>query len=236
MPRCSRRARPPASSDHCIPSTSTCPASGRVSPSRISIVVVFPAPLGPRSPKHSPRWMVRSSPATAVTSSYFLTSPAVRIAGPSGPSGPPGPSVRGLLTGRVLVVFLGLHRVLERQVELHVDADHTVVQSPDLDVDARVPARDDGQIPGEVADGPHGCGEQLLPHLLHFARDHPGEVVDHRGLGGPARFQLLDCRLGVVDDLLELENLVDFSLLIGAEFDARHPYSSRVPWGKPTRS
>src|SRR5215472_9108397 len=160
MPRCSRSARPPASSDHRIPRTSTSPASGRVRPSRISMVVVFPAPLGPRSPKHSPRWMVRSSPATATTSSYRLTSPAVRIA---------GLSVRGLVTGPVLLVVLfRLHRVLERQVELHVDTDDAVVQGPDLHGDPRAAAGDDRQIAGEVADGTDGRGEELLPHLLHF--------------------------------------------------------------------
>ena len=36
------------------PSTSTSPASGSVSPSQISIVVVLPAPFGPSRPKHSP--------------------------------------------------------------------------------------------------------------------------------------------------------------------------------------
>ena len=34
--------------------TSTVPASGAVRPSQISMVVVFPAPLGPSRPKHSP--------------------------------------------------------------------------------------------------------------------------------------------------------------------------------------
>jgi len=37
------------------PSTSTLPPVGAVKPSRISTVVVLPAPFGPSSPKHSPR-------------------------------------------------------------------------------------------------------------------------------------------------------------------------------------
>ena len=43
-----------ASRDQLQPSTCTVPASGSLRPSRISTVVVFPAPLGPRRPKHSP--------------------------------------------------------------------------------------------------------------------------------------------------------------------------------------
>ena len=50
------------------PSSSTVPSSGTVSPSQISMVVVFPAPFGPSSPKHSPRATSRSSPSTACTS------------------------------------------------------------------------------------------------------------------------------------------------------------------------
>src|SRR5690606_7699834 len=50
------------------------PASGVVRPSRISIVVVLPAPLGPSRPRHSPWWTSRSSPSTATTSSKRLTS------------------------------------------------------------------------------------------------------------------------------------------------------------------
>ena len=39
-----------------MPSTSTSPLVAGSSPSRISIVVVLPAPLGPSRPKHSPRF------------------------------------------------------------------------------------------------------------------------------------------------------------------------------------
>ena len=66
-PSASRRAVSPAAgrraaaaarvraSLHRRPRISTSPASGSSSPSRISIVVVLPAPFGPSSPKHSPR-------------------------------------------------------------------------------------------------------------------------------------------------------------------------------------
>ena len=46
----------------------TSPASGASSPSRISMVVVLPAPFGPSRPKHSPRRTCSDSPSTATTS------------------------------------------------------------------------------------------------------------------------------------------------------------------------
>src|SRR5262249_33104117 len=49
------------------PRTSTSPEVGSSKPSRISIVVVLPAPLGPRRPKHSPVRTSRSRPLTAST-------------------------------------------------------------------------------------------------------------------------------------------------------------------------
>jgi hypothetical protein len=55
MPNRSRKARPSAPSRHGVPRISTSPLSGGVRPSRISMVVVLPAPLGPSRPKHSPR-------------------------------------------------------------------------------------------------------------------------------------------------------------------------------------
>ena len=55
------------------PSSETVPVSGAVSPSSMSIVVDFPAPLGPSSATVSPRSIDTSMPRTAWT-----TVPAVR--------------------------------------------------------------------------------------------------------------------------------------------------------------
>ena len=52
------------------PRTSTSPDVASSSPSRISMVVVLPAPLGPSRPKHSPRSTSRSSPRTASTGGF----------------------------------------------------------------------------------------------------------------------------------------------------------------------
>src|SRR5215212_1082231 len=64
----------------CRPSNSTVPASLGVRPSRISTVVVLPAPFGPSRPKHSPTNTSRSSPLTAVTSVNLFTRPEQRKA------------------------------------------------------------------------------------------------------------------------------------------------------------
>ena len=47
------------------PSRSTLPSSGRSNPTHIAMVVLLPAPLGPRSPKISPRLISSDSPSTA---------------------------------------------------------------------------------------------------------------------------------------------------------------------------
>ena len=49
-----------------IPRTRVSPSVGGCSPSMISRVVVFPAPLGPRIPNTSPCRTVNETPSTAV--------------------------------------------------------------------------------------------------------------------------------------------------------------------------
>ena len=51
-----------------IPKTVAVPESGSRRPSRISIVVVLPAPFGPSMPKTSPRPTWKLTPSTALTS------------------------------------------------------------------------------------------------------------------------------------------------------------------------
>src|SRR5262249_5179806 len=66
------------------PLTDTAPASGRRAPAIMWMVVVLPAPLGPSSPKVSPRASSRLTPSTATTRPYALRSPLARImAGPA---------------------------------------------------------------------------------------------------------------------------------------------------------
>src|SRR5580704_519130 len=63
------------------PSTRTVPASAARYPSQTSIVVVLPAPFGPRIAVTSPRPAVRLSPSTAVACPYRLTIPESSTAG-----------------------------------------------------------------------------------------------------------------------------------------------------------
>src|SRR5215211_506878 len=70
-----------ASRSQVRPSTRTFPEVGGWSPSRISTVVVFPAPFGPSRPTHCPPGISMSIPWTATTSSKRLTSPWISMAG-----------------------------------------------------------------------------------------------------------------------------------------------------------
>src|ERR1700730_11067454 len=62
------------------PSNSMLPEVGGARPISIRIVVVLPAPLGPRNPKKQPRGTSRSSPSTAALVPYTLRRLRVRIA------------------------------------------------------------------------------------------------------------------------------------------------------------
>src|SRR5580765_7073769 len=85
MPRRSRSSR--SCVPHRRPRTTTSPSSGVLRPSQISMVVVFPAPFGPSSPKHSPALTSRWRPSTAVTSEYRLRRSLTRRAGAAGIEG-----------------------------------------------------------------------------------------------------------------------------------------------------
>ena len=62
------------------PKTSPVPPSIGSRVASILSMVVLPAPLGPSTPKTSPRWTSRSTPSTARWSPKFLTSPVARTA------------------------------------------------------------------------------------------------------------------------------------------------------------
>src|SRR5262249_22946374 len=76
MPIRDRHSRP--ASPRAVPSTVTSPPSRRRYPSRISTVVVLPAPFGPSSANTSPWLMSRSTPSTAIVSPYDLRRPRTR--------------------------------------------------------------------------------------------------------------------------------------------------------------
>ena len=61
------------------PNTEISPLSGRSKPSNISIVVVFPAPFGPRRAMVWPRAMEMSTPCTAFTAPNDFMSPEMEI-------------------------------------------------------------------------------------------------------------------------------------------------------------
>src|SRR5688572_5146581 len=75
-----RRLMPSRSVSSGRPSIITSPAVGRSRPVSILIVVLLPAPLGPRKPKKRPRATLKVSPSTAVFSRKTLVRPRTTIA------------------------------------------------------------------------------------------------------------------------------------------------------------
>ena len=64
-----------------MPSTHTCPRSGRNSPVAMRSVVVLPAPFGPTMPKNEPRGTSRLTSATAIFGPNALARPRTVSAG-----------------------------------------------------------------------------------------------------------------------------------------------------------
>src|SRR5262249_5339567 len=76
MPIRARHSRPPSLGS--VPSTDTSPLTRRRHTSKISTVVVLPAPFGPSIANPSPWKISRSTPSTAIVSPYDLRSPLTR--------------------------------------------------------------------------------------------------------------------------------------------------------------
>src|SRR4051812_28715597 len=73
----------------------TRPEVAGVSPTMTRIVVVLPAPLGPRKPVTSPGWQTKLTSSTAVNVPYFLVSPSTVIMGPECRTAAPETSIVG---------------------------------------------------------------------------------------------------------------------------------------------
>src|ERR671934_202542 len=73
-----------ASRTQSAPATDAEPLVGRASPTRILMVVVFPAPLGPINPRIWPRSTSRDRPSSATNAPYFFVSPFVTTTGSPG--------------------------------------------------------------------------------------------------------------------------------------------------------
>src|SRR4051812_27944825 len=161
------------------PSTSTSPESGSRRPSKISTVVVLPAPFGPSMPKHSPRRTSRSRPATATVSPYRLTRLRHRSAGVEESAGatdavyqrppaslPPSDTLRGALGraqrsrpwgGRLLREPKGTHD--EHEVEAAGGGHRSELGGPGRRAD---PGRDRRQDP-DRAGRARGAREADIP-------------------------------------------------------------------------
>src|SRR5690349_17047532 len=65
----------------CRPPMVTRPLVAGVSPTITRMVVVLPAPLGPRKPVTRPGWQVKLTSSTAVNAPYFFVRPSTVIMG-----------------------------------------------------------------------------------------------------------------------------------------------------------
>src|SRR5262249_30933643 len=98
MPIRDRHSRPPSPGS--VPGAVASPPSRRRYPSRISTVVVLPAPFGPSSANTSPWLMSRSTPSTATVSPYDLRSPLTRTLVVESMDQASGPASPGTTTAR----------------------------------------------------------------------------------------------------------------------------------------
>src|SRR5258708_20766167 len=76
------------------PATVAVPPVGRARPTRILMVVVLPAPLGPMNPRICPRSTDSVSRSRARNDPYFFVSSRVSTTGPSDPIGKSPPDER----------------------------------------------------------------------------------------------------------------------------------------------
>src|SRR4051794_26521707 len=141
----------------------------------MSMVVVLPAPFGPRKATISPGSMVRSRPSTAMTEPKRLVTPRRATAGTAPPGAPPG------------AALVGAERVMRRASAVRPpnssSSDHdspmTAVtpRRPHGDLWYRKPPSAAGEAGGEVA----GDGVQADPLLTHgVALPHGHRVVGER--------------------------------------------------------
>src|SRR5262245_20461466 len=73
-----------ASRTQSLPAIVAEPLVGRTNPTRILIVVVFPAPLGPMNPRIWPRSTISDRPSRATKSPYFFVRPSATTTGSPG--------------------------------------------------------------------------------------------------------------------------------------------------------
>src|SRR5947209_6690352 len=121
------------------------------------------------------------------------------------------------------------HRLLQRLVELDVQAAHALGEPAELHVDAAAAPRHHGHRAGHVADGPDVRGERALSHLRGLFRDPLAQLLDGVRRGGAVRLELGDQVLHDVDGPLKLVDLLDAAQLLGGEFLLRHGRAQGLP-------
>src|SRR4051812_43200867 len=177
------------------PRTDTSPPSGSRSPSRISTVVVLPAPFGPSRPKISPLATSKSMPATAWTSPYRLVRPRTRMTGPA-------PEVAVTASGLLAEVGRDGRVVAHRLVEA-------------IRLRPVMPRGDLDEGSAQLGGHPLGFGHQPMTHP-----PLAGTRVDHQREDAHDAVVVLEARQGVESDEPEERALVlrdDDPRMLGCE-------------------
>src|SRR5713101_3517650 len=128
-----------------MPATSTCPSSAVRSPSRISTVVVLPAPLGPSRPKISRSFTRKEMPSTATRLPYRFRNPSTTIAKPCAVVPTPTSSTRV-----VTLIPETLSRLPFPASDLRSDSNRPRVPGKGFDARQHIGHRGDGLDPGGV--------------------------------------------------------------------------------------
>src|SRR5579859_4211688 len=179
------------------PNSRASPLVGRTRPRRILIVVVLPAPFGPRKAKTSPGWTVRSSPWSAILRPYSLRRPTVSMAGVSGSPQAVGDAleVGGLeRPGAAVQVPIGVPDGRAADARVVVEQQALV-------------AVEDRRLPVDLVDG-DGNRQGLVPvldllELAHGRLWQAGQAeqeVAHLGQAHLAPFDVDDQFAGLADD------------------------------------
>src|SRR5438046_2916252 len=174
-----------------MPPTSAWPSSAPRRPSRISTVVVLPAPLGPSNPKISRSLTRKEMPSTATRLPYRLRSPSTTIAKPSvcvARPESPGRAIT-LMPQPIIAAACAEPRISDRggrrQRLLH-DDDHLVRLEAELAVD-RQHAGVIGAVISVHDRDPMARRPASHQHLQHAADPPKAVPVQRAGTGFAAR-------------------------------------------------
>src|SRR5438128_12586745 len=113
------------------------------------------------------------------------------------------------------------HRLLQRLIELDVQAAHALGEPAELHVDAAAAPRHHGHRTVHVADGPDVRGERALPHLRGLFRDPLAQLLDGVRRGGGINMKLRGLTEGVSSLDIQLDQALKKAMTPAPQTAAR---------------